>query len=304
MTAEKAVADAILGEVARRQWEIFRRVKEGNLDPDWVLNELQSLIEGGDWLERILAKEERYHRDFFSQEFDLASFREALEKYGQGKIAVWQELGLEPHFLPEVAITQDTKFKGWKVKPENWYYEKVTGGKMLRQRPDGDLIPDEDAFKLKGVTVLVDTRLKPAVYDEGKQMWEDDNLLGSIVERLRKEGKIEKHDYGLQSSRFGVSADEWEKQVRPALAELLGLKVSQVRLERAIEMNVIPQLYPEMPRANDGQTNTWVWLEEYFGGRERRLVGGRSCYGGLADVRCDWSDFRWSFRSFRPLAVL
>jgi len=45
MTAQKVVADDALGKIARKQWELFRRVKEGGLDPNSVLNTLQALIQ-------------------------------------------------------------------------------------------------------------------------------------------------------------------------------------------------------------------------------------------------------------------
>ncbi|MDP3730878.1 MAG: hypothetical protein Q8R34_00005, partial [bacterium] len=76
------------------------------------------------------------------------------------------------------------------------------------------------------------------------------------------------------------------------------------RLERGIEGNVISQLYPHMLRKNNGQTNTWVWYEEYFGDRSERVGGGGSGCGGLACFGGVWSGFRWSSRSFCPLAVL
>lgn len=254
------------------------------------------------WLDEILDRERKAHRDFFGQRFSLKSFRETLEKYGSEKISEWQRLGLEPHFLPEIAMPRDAAFPGWKVKPEDWYYNEVAAGKILRQQPGGSLIPEKEV-KLEGITVLVDTRLKPP-FNNGKQMFENDNLLGPIIERLRKEGKIARYDYD-KSSRFGVSADEWEEHIKPEIAKLLGLKVSQVRLERAIEGNIIPQLYPDMPRHKDGKTNVWVWYEEYLGDRGSRLFGGFSSYGGLAYVDYYYSsDFRWDRRGFRPLAVL
>jgi len=40
------VADEVLGKVARQQHELFRRVKEGTLDPALVSRGLQDLIEG------------------------------------------------------------------------------------------------------------------------------------------------------------------------------------------------------------------------------------------------------------------
>lgn len=42
---ERSVTDEVLGKIAKRQWEIFRRVKEGTLDPESVLELLQCIIE-------------------------------------------------------------------------------------------------------------------------------------------------------------------------------------------------------------------------------------------------------------------
>lgn len=225
-----------------------------------------------------------------------------MEKHGQKALSRWQGLGLEPHYLPPVTMSQDASFPGWKIKPENWYYKKVAEGEILRRQPDG-FVSDPEAFQMEGVTVLIDTRLKPP-YEDGKQMFKNDNLLGQIIKRLRRKNKIAAYRYGPQDSRFGVSAEEWEKYIKPVLAEFLDVEASRVRLERAIEANVIPQLYPHMSRQKDGETNTWVWYEEYVGGASFRLGGGRPACGGLSDVRYDWADARWGNQALRPLVVL
>jgi len=261
------------------------------------------VIPEGDWLETILDRERKDHQNFFGQEFDLTNFRVTLEKYGAKAISQWQKLGTEPHFLPEATMSRDANFRRWKVKPENWYYEQVAAGKILRRQPDGSLVPDKEAFKLEGITVLIDARLKPH-YKDGKQMFENDNLLGPIIEELREKRKIARYEYCPQSSRFGVSADEWEDQIKPALAEFLGVEVPQIRLERAIEANVIPQLYPHMPRENDGATNVWVWYEECFGDASFRFDGGFSEYGGLSSVSFDSAVSHWHTQAVRPLVVL
>jgi len=228
-------------------------------------------------------------------------FEKILRKYGRKKIKEWQGLGLEPHFLPKVSMMLGNDYPGWKVKPKKWFYDMLAQGKILRDI-NGQLEPVTKA-ELPGATVLIDTRLKP-VYKNGVQMWEGDNLLGLLIADLRKEGKIAKYDYGPQSSRFGVSANEWQEYVRPALANRLGLEPRQLRLECAIEANVIPQLYPYMPRKDDGKTNTWVWHEEYFGGGGPRLHGGVSDCGGLAGVHYNDAGRHWSYGAFRPLAAL
>ncbi len=256
-------------------------------------------------IESVLQNETKLHRAFFGEEFDLSEFEATLQKYGEEKVRSWNALGLEPHFLPEITMSREAEFPGWKVKPEEWFYLKVNEGKILRQRSDGELQADLKAFALEGVTVLVDTRLKPT-HAEDKQMWADDHLfLGPIMERLRLEKRISGNYYGLQSSRFDVSIDEWESDIRPAVAAFLGFERSQIRLERAIEMNVIPQLYRHMPRKDDLATDrgfSWIWLEEHFAVRANRLVGGQFYYGGFAFVFLP--DALRSYGCFRPLALI
>lgn len=290
--------------------DFFRQISDGSLTLEHIIdvNEHRNPFEGEageNWIDQIINREHQYHLNFFGRKINLPKFEKTLKKYGQKQIRQWQKLGLEPHFLPKAFLFQsNNNFPGWKIKPNNWYYEKAAQDKILRY-VDGELEIDRQSDKLEEITVLIDTRLKPA-YNDGRQMYANDNLLGPIIELLRKDKKIAKYEHGLRSSRFGVSADEWENQIKPVLAKKLGLEINQVRLERVIEANVIPQLYTDMPRKDDGNTNTWVWFEEYFKGRVRRPGGGRSSgYGGLADVCCSWSAYHWySHGSFRPLIVL
>lgn len=272
------------------------------IDKD-LAQKVVELIEGKKemWLEKIIARERACHRAFFGQEFDLTNFTANLKRYGGSKIRFWQKLGLEPGFFPVIALSQDAELKGWTIKPNSWFYQHIAAGKIFRDI-NGQLIT-VNAANLEGITVLIDTRLKPQ-YNNGKQMYEKDNLLGPVIEQLRKAGKIQKYEYGPQSSRFGVSANEWESQVKPVLAQKLCLNANQVRLECATEANVISKMYSYMPRKNDGDTNTWVWYEEFFEVRVNRLLGGYSGYGGLAHVHWDSSGGHWHSGSFRPLAVL
>lgn len=252
------------------------------------------------WLDPIIQKERQSHFNFFGKEFDLSDFQQTLIKYGEKKIEEWRALLLEPHFLPEIKMDRKAEFPGFKVRPGNHCYEVVHQGRVLRQI-DGQLQSDKRADCLLGQSVLIDTRLKPA-HQQGQQMWLEDNLLGPIIERLREEGKIPTYQYGHQTSRFGVSDLDFDQQIKNVLAEQLSVPV--FRLERAVEGVVIPQIYGDMPRKDDGDTNTWVWYEEFFGDRACRLDGGDSDYGGLAVVHRDYSGTRWANRSFRPLAVL
>ena len=240
-------------------------------NPEQILAGMQEVIGGGDWLGEILAKEKKYHLNFFNTGFNLDQFRKSLLRYGENKIREWVNLGLEPHFLPQVLMEQDLELETWGMRPEEWFYNQCQQGNLLRLDTKGKLRKDTNSYELGGITVLIDTRCKPA-YDDGKQMWKDDSFIGTIIESLRDSENIAKYEYGSQDSRFGISADEWQKKIRPILAKKLGLDEIQVRLERTIEANVIPQLYKDMPRSQDGQTNTWVWHEEFFKSRDCRLV--------------------------------
>lgn len=274
----------------------------------WVLNELREgkrLVSGGDypvWIQVLVDQEKGYHGRFFKRQFNLCSFAETLNEYGKEQINSWWTLGLEPHFLPQIVMSNLVGFPGWKKKPNDWYYEQVKRGKVMRM-VNGRLKPDKKAYELSGIAVLIDTRLKPA-FKDGKQMYKDDNLLGVIIRKLRQDAQIANYDNGPASSRFNISANEWERHLKPVLAKKLGLKPIQVRLERAIEANIIPQLYLHMPRQDDNTTNTWVWYEEYFKSHVRRLRGGRSDCAGLTFVDFDWSGVPRNDGSVRPLIVL
>lgn len=271
----------------------------------------KSPLPTGNWLDVLVVAERTALQAFFGQDFDLTRFCETLEYYGHERLQAWKELGLEPHFLPAIMLTKTAALPGWSVRPNDFYWDQLEAGNLLRtgdffcdyRDQTGELKPVCEA-KLGGETVLVDTRLKPR-YKNGKQMWASDkSYLGGILDTLRAEGQIQPYAFGSQASRFGVSAAEWGEHIRPAVAKLLGLGVHQVRLETALEANVIPQIYREMARVKDGTTNTWTWYEERFESSEGRLGGGDSDTGGLASV--DWScaEDRDSVLSFRPLGVL
>lgn len=247
------------------------------------------------WLQSIVDLERQCHEDFFGNVFSLAEFTRTLKRYGAEKVATWQSLGLEPHFLPGIVLSQDSNLLWWKIKPESWFWNKIKEGKIMRLIK-GELVVDQKAGDLEGITVLVDTRLKPK-YGEGYK----DDWLSQIISGIREAGKIQ--DLNPRFSRSNVSAEETEL-IKIEAAKILGLKSEQLRLEREIEANVIPQMYSHMPRVNDGRTNTWEWREEFVENRGVRLNGGYSGHGGLAYVNCNSVGLHWGYGAFRFLAVL
>ena len=236
-------------------------------------------------IEQLVAQEKETWRGFLGKEINIPEPPQSLFEV----CAMATEQGItsfEAHFLPRVQLRKGSKFPGWKVKPEEWYWEKIKEGKIAK-----------DAAKLPGNWVLVDSTPKPT-YNGGRQLYVNDGF-GQILANLRDEGKIEvPQDYKdvPRTSRFAVTPKEREAHFYPALAQTLEVETSQVRVTREIEFNVIGNLHhPEW-----GETNTWEWFEDHFGG-DGRLCGGRSGGGGLAYARYDWSDGRDSSIGFRPL---
>ncbi len=179
----------------------------------------------------------------------------------------------ESHFLPDVTLEEDSKFPGWQVRPEAWFFRSIKEGKI-----------PQDAKKLPGMWVLIDGSPKPN-YDEGKQQYTNDPF-APILAQLREEGEIKVPNHVKhvpRTSRFGVSLDEVESHVVPAAAEILGVDKERIRVPKEIEFNVIGNLHHQ----EWGQTNTWEWLYDIFGGGGR-LIGGDSGLGGLAGVRDGW----------------
>jgi len=274
-----------------RGGEIKKVKLAGNFNPKVV-----------NWLAGVISQERQSHLNFFGREFDLSGFEAILHCWGRKGFKFWQSLGLEPHFLPTALMRETDNYPGWKIKPERWFFQQCKKGKIFRES-GGELTPVTDT-KLEGITALIDIRAKPDYANNGGQMYEFDNLLGPELECLRRAGRLADYENGQPSSRFGIFANKMERIVKPALAVNLHLMVKQLRLETTIERNVIPQLYPYMPRQRDGLTNTSVWCEEYFENYSQRLFGGNFDAGGLAHVDVNNADSCSRARSFRFLAML
>ena len=166
---------------------------------------------------------------------------------------------------------------------------------------------DTKAHVLEGVTALIDIRCKPESEPRGlggMQAYEDDTFLGPILQKLRENGKLAISRFGELSTRFSISRGEWERIVKPAVAEKLGVPVETVRLERAIEANIIPQLYHELPRHKDGETSTYTLYEEYVDDAQHCLVGGSSEEGGLGSMHAIHVNSAGNSFGIRPIIIL
>jgi len=289
-------------------------VIEGRYDRDQLIAILEhrNAVEIPGWI-RQRTKDVRERLQSIEKDCDLSLFETTLKHCGKEQIEAWKKIGFGVTYLPEAELGKNHEFWEKNVRPGDFLYKQSQAGNILLLNPEGELVKDERADWLggigKGIVVLFDTRQKPA-FTDGSQMWKnDENCLGAVIAKLREEGKIQGYDWCPQGSRFGVTVQpggEWYKHVRPAQAELLGprVDVNSVRFETAMESIVLSQMYPDLPRGKDGETNTLAWYEQFFGDDRKRLNGGGSDYGGLANVY--WYDPRrpWVNISFRPLAVL
>lgn len=158
------------------------------------------------------------------------------------------------------------------VPPEEWYFQ---------QREAGNI---KTAAK-GGYWVAIDLTPRPD-YNSGTQIYPNDHL-GSMLARLRdgKNINVSGYEHVPVISRFAVSFDEIEQSVSPEVARYLRVDRRKTRVPYEEEFNTLGNVfYPFF-----GQASAAEWLMNIFEGG-RRLYGGYSGYGGLADVS-HWRSF-------------
>jgi len=122
MTLEKGVADeemaklAKLGLVAVRQGELFRRVKEGTLNPDWVAGELQRIIHGkfGDASSQLASWDEFYSKRGIA--FNTALTIQIPEKHSGFERLIVVAQGITPQWSYDECAKL---FRCWKWTDQN-----------------------------------------------------------------------------------------------------------------------------------------------------------------------------------------
>lgn len=119
MTTRVVVTDDKLGQVATKQWELFRRVKEGTLDPEWVAAELQRIIEEKIRdLAGLLAAWQSFYKDAFrvkKDKKDLSNLAVPGRKPGFDRLVV-----VIPGMTPERLFQKCRElFPAWKWTDRN-----------------------------------------------------------------------------------------------------------------------------------------------------------------------------------------
>ena len=239
---------------------------------------------------QLVEREHKALKGFFGKEIPVITPPAIL--FETQKIAEGEGFRLEPIYFPTVELKQGDRYKGWRVKPVQWFYDQIKAGRI-----------SPDAIRLGGFWALFDKSIRQN-YDNGRQLFEDDGL-APILKAARLDGKIEVPEYLThvpETSRFGTSPDEQDRVIFPQMAKIIRLveRVEEgsawIRRPTESEFNFAGNLrYPHL-----GQANTWEWLNDEFEDDDR-LVGGHSDGGGLADVHCGWSGNRSGFVAFRSL---
>lgn len=256
---------------------------------DWFITHGVLEEEKAPWKDEVYARERELIQGFFGIELPISHIPTEIT---EARLEAWKEQGMGLHFLPDVTLDRSQKFPGWKTRPYEWFYERAEVGDVLDFDEEGALVPTEDPTNLGGKWILVDERPKPA--DNG-EVYPDD-FLEDTIRRMREQGILDQNKDLNQGTRFFTSWTEWNNLIRPAAAELLGVKPNQVRLPRVMEYSYLGNLlHPEW-----GKTDTWEWLQEACGGGKYRMRGGHSFAGGLSIVYWRGPSGHGTDRGFRP----
>lgn len=251
-------------------------------------------------LREIIDRETRKLQEFFGLEVFNDEIREVPPlppEVTPERVREWRELGFELHYLPEITMAEDRDFPGWRHKPGKRYTPgQQYGLEFYDEIKNGNLAPD--SATLPGSWILADSREKPD-YQNGKQLYPNDDQIGAILKDLREQGIIQAFD--PPTSRFNLSWDELHStELTSRLASLLGVPPDKLRLPRAIEWNYLGNAFhPQW-----GTTNTWEWLEDSYQGGRRRMRCGGSRGGGLSGVYWNVPGDRYGYLGFRRLVVL
>jgi len=264
-----------------------------------------------DWL---MDREAKAHK-VFGSEWNCDLFLATIMKCGEDRLRyLGNQFNLRVGALPIGDFSEKNfekaVYPGWKIKPYSQYYlDALLNNVHVRKHWGKDWEKESLAlvkkpYLLKGDIVLFDTRPIPS-RENGSVSWERDrNYLGSLLTELRVRKAV--RGFSPIGSRFGVTSKEWDKVVRPALAEKLGFGPSQVRLEKVIEFVLLSQLYKDTKRfQKDFGAKTSILLEEfpYFTGDHRYCSFGMARKDEVKVIQV-YSYKRNDLVSFRPLIVL
>lgn len=274
-------------------WEREQRRRGNTVAADMAVVLLKSfgdILINMDSCKELITSEKAAWSKFLGQEINIPTPpQELIDTLNKAQKIGW--IAAEAHFFPKIQFEQGLNFPGWSVKPEDYYWQKIKEAKI-----------PPDAATFEGIWVVADGSQKPQ-YQHGIQMYENDPF-SSILAKLRKDGEIQVPDWNNHipaTSRFGINNDELQIYVNPAIVDLLGVQPEQVRQPKAIEFNILGNLFhPEW-----GETNTWEWFEDKFSRHNLHLIGsgGDYAHGNLGRMNFGSCRDNYDNLGFRPLVT-
>lgn len=261
----------------------------------------------GDWISKMVKAEVNAWEKFAGWKIDTDKFAAVLNILGKVKAELLIAYGFEFGMLPDIVLTEDMQIPNW-IKPEPSYWDDLEGGKLLVPDSSGNLVKLTEAH-LSGQPIIFDQRCMPTneMYNSYSNLpcWKDDLLMGHVIEKLQNENKLPLFgDRRGLGSRFVLNRFDYEK-IALQLEQALEFPIKTFRLESTLEWNVLSQYKKGLPRSRDGETNTCVWLLEYFEDDIMKTLGsGSSRDGGLSDVGHYDSGTSWFWVSARLLGDL
>lgn len=236
-------------------------------------------------------KEEEILSNFFGQRLDLS-----FPDFSKEILKKLFNFGFDLHYLPNIELTKDKNFLGWREKPKKTFFDLIEKRKLplsslslpgkwifieKRKKPKKNFwwITKDDPWT-KILKKIFRFDLKKYCQKVSSQQYEDDFLLPIL----------KKNNF---SSRFSISWWEIDEIIRPEIAKLLDLPIEKVRLPKFIEWNFLGNaFYPFW-----GKTSTWEWFSD-------RLSTGECLTGGansLSAIGWDSPDFWSTILGFRIL---
>ncbi len=184
------------------------------------------------------------------------------------KISLWNDLGLDLHYVPKFEISERCEVPEWYELPHKQIYREMTAGKV-----------STEAVHLPGRWLLIERFSKP----HNSRLWLSKQELGWLGSHARRALALGSHPTFRNDPLQAVLAQRgWKgrtclsfldiQSLRTQAAAVFCVDATRLRLPKFAEYNFLGNVwYPEWKT-----TNTWEWLDDRRGHRQRLVSGSRS----------------------------
>ena len=244
-----------------------------------------------DWLE---AKHQLLlMRKFGNDRYDISYPRPTA--FTDKNLRCWAAYNLHPVYFPKEIVDErwmETAPPGW-VKPNQAFYQLIDSGRLSLE-----------SFRFSPGWYLADFTPLFIVNENLVQAKAENDPFAPILQAVRESGYVASWKVASEliaiDSRYIFTANEWFREVLPAMAKKFGVEDERVRLERAIEFNWLANLYD--PWRGNYPISQWFYdTMKPRSWPDWCLIGGNFCLGGVAHIEECASD-KWSSSiTARPL---